>query len=240
MLNQFAVDFRKRVERAYQLSDYTSYRSLSLDVDWSPSILHKLVNGKFDYSKDGPGFFGTTRLCEKLGVTPNFLAGTKQWTQSPTAEAIDALEFLQSIEETRSRPTIGKLIHAYVRSGQRLEAFKQFMEHCDVYELPDLETRKVQIRSIGARSLSALRMGEANTVILQEAYDQADPAFQEHIFGGHERTLASGMTIEVDAIDQRMNNHPRHVKIEYTRVAMHLKDAEGTECILIYCELIPQ
>lgn len=98
----------------------------------------------------------------------------------------------------------------------------------------------MHVLQVGDKSLAALRMGEASALVLQEAYETASEAFQEQVFQSHQRAYELGMTVEPDSIDQRMENRPVHVKIDYVRVAMRLHDADGTERILIYCELIPQ
>lgn len=240
MSNQYAVAFRERFQKAYDNSDFTSYRSLSLASGWTASRIHSILTGHFDNSVHGPGFFGLARTCQQLGVTPDYLAGINKWQMSQPSTDLNAMTLVNSLKSAEAAPSIKELMRLYVRSGHRLEAFKDHIERCDIYELPDLETRKVKVRAVGNKSLAALRMGESNALILQEAYDAASAEFQEQIYLSHERALNCGITVEPDAIDQMMNNKPVHVKIDYIRVAMKLTDAAGQGCILVYCELIPQ
>lgn len=232
--------FRERFTKAFEASDFNSQRALSIASGWSESRINRIVTGQFDNSKDGPGFFGLIRSCEQLGVTPDYLAGINKFNHSEQATALNAANFLQSISQDLGAPSIKSLIRTYVRSGHRLEAFRNFLPHCDVYDVPDQENQRVNILEVGEKSLAALRMGEASALVLQEAYDVAPPAFQKQVYESHLRAYELGMTVEPDAIDQRMENRPVHVKIDYIRVAMRLHDANGTERILIYCELIPQ
>lgn len=240
MSNQYAVSFRERFQKAYDNSSFTSYRSLSLASGWTASRIHSILTGNFDDSVHGPGFFGVARTCQQLGVTPDYLAGINKWQMSKPSDDLNALTFVSSLKQANTAPSIKELMRLYVRSGKRLEAFTDYIDRCDIYEEPIQENRSVTVRSVGKRSLAALRMGEANPLILQEAYDTASAEFREQIFKSHERALQRGITVEPDAIDQVMSNKPVHVKIDYIRVAMHLSDASGKGCILIYCELIPQ
>ncbi|MEP0155227.1 hypothetical protein [Pseudophaeobacter sp.] len=240
MTNDLAITFRERLSQAYEASDFTSHRDLSLASGWSETRINRILTGQFDHSKDGPGFFGLVRVCQKLGITTDYLAGVKKWRQSNPGVTMDAVSFLQSVSQEYSPPNLKTLIRSYVRSGKRIEAFTPFLDYCDIYEVPDQETRQVTVRSVGAKSLAAMRMGEASAVIMQEAHDQASRSFQEQIFSAHLRAFNAGMTVEPDSIDQRMENKPIHVKIEYIRLTMRLADADGKECMLNYCELIPQ
>jgi len=144
------------------------------------------------------------------------------------------------MSQDHSTPTIKSLIRSYVRSGHRLEAFQKVMPYCDLYTAPDPDSHTVKVLQVGEKSLAALRMGEASSLVLQEAYNTATPEFREQVYTSHKRAWDLGLTVEPDAIDQRMENRPVHVKIDYIRVAMRLSDASGAEYILIYCELIPQ
>ncbi len=240
MDNELAIGFRERLTKAFEASDFQSHRSLSHAAGWSESRINRIITGQFDNSKDGPGFFGLVKICQVLHVTTDYLAGVEKWSKSNPTTTLNAVNFLDSIAAGHSPPTIKSLMHAYVRSGHRLEAFSSFMDYCDVYGLPTSEDRRVTVHSVGKKSLSALRMGENNHVILQDAYDQASPEFQEQIFSSHLRAYQAGITVEPDSIDQVMENRPVHVKIDYIRVAMRLKDASGQEYIVIFCELIPQ
>lgn len=232
--------FRSRLEQAFNASKYTSHRDLSLAAGWSETRINRILTGQFANSKDGPGFFGLVRVCQKLGITTDYLSGVQKWRQSNPSTTLNAVAFLQSVNQEMTPPSLKALIRAYVRSGKRIEAFQPFLEYCDIYEVPNPKTRKIVVRSVGDKSLAALRMGEASAVIMQEAHDQAPPEFQEQIFSAHERAFNAGMTVEPDSIDQRMENRPIHVKIEYIRLTMRLADAAGKECVLNYCELIPQ
>lgn len=240
MDNQTATDFRKRITRAYENSRFTSLRSLSLACGWSESRVHAIISGNFDNSEAGPGFFGILRLCEALEITPDYLAGISKWSISEGDKAVNTAAFLGSIEDHHQRPSIKHVVKLFTRSGQRLEGFKSVIEYCDTYAIPNQDTETVEILDVGRLSLSALRMGEANPVILQDAYDNAPKAFQKQIFSSHNRAFNDGMRLEVDAIDQRMQNLPIHVKIDYIRLAMRVSSADGNEFILIYCELLPQ
>ncbi|WP_413219110.1 hypothetical protein [Tritonibacter mobilis] len=241
MGNQFAVDFRKRLETAFQSSKYRSHRALSLEVDgWSETRVNRILSGQFDESKDGPGFFGIVQVCEKLGITPNYLAGVTNWKQPDDATQMNAVSYLEAFKQGHEAPTVEAMSRAYMRSGARIEAFEPFSDYFDVYEAPDFENQKVTALRVGKKSLAAMRMGVANHVVMQEAYDLAPPAFQQQIFEAHKRAFEAGMTVELDAIDERMENRPVHVKIDYLRVAMKVTDAKNQPYILVYCQLIPQ
>ena len=233
-------NFRERFVRAFEASSFNSQRALSIASGWSESRINRIITGQFDNSKDGPGFFGLIRACEQLGVTPDFLAGINKFQKNDASMALNAASFLESVSQDMSTPSIKSLIRTYVRSGHRLEAFRKFKPYCDIYDVPNDTDRKVRVLEVGERSLAALRMGEASELVLQEAYNTASEAFQEQIYLSHRRAFDLGMTVEPDTIDQRMENRPVHVKIDYIRVAMRLHDATGAERILIYCELIPQ
>lgn len=240
MTNSFAVTFRERLNQAFEASKFSSHRDLSLASGWSETRINRILTGQFDHSKDGPGFFGMVRVCQQLGITTDYLSGIQKWRQSNPGTTMDAVTFLQSVSEEYSPPSLKSLIRAYVRSGKRVEAFAPYLDYCDIYEIPDTSTRKVVVRSVGSKSLAAMRMGEGSPVIMQEAYDRAPIEFQEQIFTAHQRAYEAGMAVEPDAIDQRMENKPIHVKIDFLRLTMRLSDADGKECMLNYCELIPQ
>lgn len=240
MEKDLAKDFRDRFTRAFEASEFTSQRALSIASGWSESRINRIMTGQFDNSKDGPGFFGLIRACEQLGVTPDYLAGISKFGKSDPGAALNAVSFLESMSQDHSTPTIKSLIRSYVRSGHRLEAFQKVMPYCDLYAAPDPESHRVKVLQVGEKSLAALRMGEASALVLQEAYNTATPEFREQVYISHKRAWDLGMTVEPDSIDQRMENRPVHVKIDYIRVAMRLSDASGSEYILIYCELIPQ
>ncbi len=242
MKNQFAVAFRDRFNTAFQDSDYTSLRALSNDSNLSDSRVHAIVSGGFDDSPHGPGFFSLVRLCENLGVTPDYLAGiSDKWRSPSPGQALNAMALLDSISiDFARRPTIKELSHLYLRGGQRIEAFQAHMDYCDIYAPLNLETRRVKITATGPKSLSTVRMGQSSPAILQHAYDNAPEAFQEKIFAGHERAWNAGFLCEVDSIDERVPNKPLHVKLEYIKVSMRLQDAEGNECLALFCEPLPQ
>ena len=240
MPDNFAISFRERFSRAYEHSDFSSHRALSMASGWSPARINQILAGHFDDSATGPGFFGVVRACEQLGITPDYLAGIERWREHRPEITMNALSLVNSVSGEMDRPNIAELIRLYVRSGQRLEAFSNHLDHCDIYEEPDNENRRVTVRSVGNKSLSSLRMGVPNAAVLQEAYDRASSEFQEKIFSSHERAFLLGMTVEPDAIDERMENRPVHVKIDYSRVAMKLTDKDGINCLLVFCELIPQ
>ena len=245
MSQSFSVGFRNRFQRAFEASDFTSYRSLSLATGWSESRIQRIISGQFDDSKDGPGFFGISRVCEQLKITPDYLAGIHRWKEpsldpKPTAaDTLNASMFLQSINEDHQPPSVKQLMRMFARGGARIEAFSNHLDYCDIYDLPDHDKRLIQIRTVGPKSLAALRMGEANPLLLQEAFNAATPELREQIYSHHCRTVESGITIEPDSIDERMSNHPVHVKIDYLRVSMQVTDQDGVESILIFCELIP-
>lgn len=245
MQNDFPTEFRARFERAYEASEFESYRSLSLASGWSESRIQRIMKGQFDDSKDGPGFFGIARVCQQLKVTPDYLAGIHRWKESTTPPetltnaALNATQFLQVFAEEHKPPTVKQLVHSHSRSGARIEAFSKHFAYCDIYDAPDHDRRLVQIREVGSRSLSALRMGEANPLLLQEAFNAASDKLREKVYEHHCRTMERGICIEIDSIDEAMSNHPVHVKIEYLRVSMLVKDHQGRESILIFCELIP-
>ncbi|MBY6055407.1 hypothetical protein [Leisingera daeponensis] len=240
MDEDFAVGFRKRFEAAYEASAYTSHRQLSIDVGWSEARASRIVGGHFDNSRDGPGFFGIVRACEKLGITPDYLAGISKWREPGEAAQLNALTFLQAMEQMHKAPDVEAMSRAYMRSGARLEGFDEFRDYFDLYEAPDMEAGVVKAVHVGAKSLSAMRMGVANHIVLQEAYDRAPAEFQKRIFEAQKRACEAGMTIELDSIDERMANRPVHVKIDYLRVAMKVTDANEKPHVLIYCQLIPQ
>lgn len=241
----FPVEFRERFERAYKASSFESYRSLSLASGWSESRIQRIMKGQFDNSKDGPGFFGIARVCQQLKITPDYLAGIHRWKECDSQPAasnnakLNASQFLQVFEDEHSPPTIKQLVHTYSRSGARIEAFGKHLDYFDTYDLPDHNSRLIQIRDVGSKSLSALRMGEANPLLLQEAFNAASDQLREKIYDHHCRTIDQGICIEVDSINEAMSNHPVHVKIDYVRVSMKVKDHQGQESILIFCELIP-
>lgn len=245
MPQDFSVEFRKRFSRAYEASNFESYRSLSLASGWSESRIQRIMKGQFDDSKDGPGFFGITRVCHQLKITPDYLAGIHRWREagadqidSKTA-TLNASQFLQVIAEDHQPPTVKQLVHAHTRSGARIEAFKSHLDYCDIYDLPNHDEQSINIRAVGAKSLSALRMGEANPLLLQDAVNAASDTLRKRMYDHHMRTLEHGITIEIDSINEAMSNHPIHVKIDYLRVSMRVKDHQGKESILIFCELIP-
>jgi len=245
MPQSFSVAFRNRFKKAFEASEFTSYRSLSLATGWSESRIQRIISGQFDDSKDGPGFFGINRVCEQLKITPDYLAGIHRWKDPATesrptaADTLNATMFLQAIAEEHQPPSVKQLVRMHTRAGGRIEAFSNHLDYCDAYNMPDHEKRLVQIRSVGLKSLAALRMGEANPLLLQDAFNVATPELRERIYSLHCRTIDRGITIEPDSIDERMSNHPVHVKIDYLRVSMKVTDQDGTESILIFCELIP-
>lgn len=240
MTNPFAIEFRERFTRAYERSDYTSHRGLSLETGWSESRVNQIITGFFDHSEAGPGFFGTARACKLLGITPDYLAGIEKWQDHRPAATINALSLVNSVSTEMDRPTVAGMIRRYVRSGQRIEGFTDVLGHCDIYENPHTTKGRAVVRSVGDKSLSALRMGVASVETLQTAYDEAADDFRRRIHEGHRRAFDAGILVEPDAIDERMTNKPVHVKIDYIRAAMRLTDADGKECLLVYCEIIPQ
>ena len=236
---QLPLEFKARLTNAFDRSEFDSMRALSLASGLSESRIHKMLTGQFDHSKDGPGFFTIIRICKQLGITPDHLAGIDRWQEHSPQTTLNALNLLQTVSQSHSPPSVSELVRRYIRSGQRIEAFEDLLDYCDVYEAPDDETRTVTVRSVGEKSLAALRMKENSVTVLQTAYDSATPEFREQIFASHQKAVKNGMTVEADVIDERMNNRPIHVKIEYLRVALSLTDADGRSCLLIYCELIP-
>lgn len=239
MSKSLPLEFKRRFLEAYENSEYTSHRQLSLDIGWSESRINRIITGQFDDSKDGPGFFGLVRACERLGVTPDYLAGIHKWSQPSSDSTLNAVNLLKSVNKENKPPEIETMMGLYVRSGARLEAFLKHKDYFDLYEAPNTDTQRIKCTHVGAKSLSALRMGEGNPVILQEAYDKAPAPFQQRIFDSHLRAYEGGLTVEVDAIDERMENKPVHVKIDYIRVAMSLSDVNGDQHLLIFCQLIP-
>ena len=245
MSQTFSVAFRHRFQKAFEASDFSSYRSLSLATGWSESRIQRIITGQFDDSKDGPGFFGISRVCQHLNITPDYLAGVHRWefakegSQPTAADTLNASMLLQLVEEKHQPPSVKQLTRTYVRSGGRIEAFSKFLDYCDIYDIPDHGNRLIKIRTVGPKSLAALGMGEANALLLQEAFDAATPELKEHFYDLHCRTIDAGILIGPDTIDEKMTNHPVHVKIDYLRISIKVTDLNGAESILVFCDLIP-
>jgi len=97
MTQTFSIAFRERFQKAFEASDFDSYRSLSLATGWSESRIQRIISGQFDNSKDGPGFFGISRVCQLLKITPDYLAGIHRWEHANPSQNPSQMLLLNSL-----------------------------------------------------------------------------------------------------------------------------------------------
>ncbi|WP_238368260.1 hypothetical protein [Mesobacterium pallidum] len=185
------------------------------------------------------------RIARLLGVTLDYLAGhgrihpqsLKVGDQALIDHASSAMR--AQIEGLHENLTADGLLRLHAKSGARIEAFADFLDRADRYNVPTYEDGGLHVIEVGARSLSALTMGENNLETLQQALDLVtDDGLRrrwvtDYAMAGHRGTL-----VTLEALDVQMPNKPVRVRIEFVRTLLCVQDVTGNRSILNFSLLV--
>lgn len=236
--------FRARLLQAIESSDYSkSVSKLSKDSGLGAKTLSNVLNDeRLDTAQHGPGIFGMARVCEKLGVSLDWLANVTPPIKTTFSAADMLLAHTRSaargqIVDVNQAPTPEAIMRLHMRTGGMLEGFNDVLEFCDVYAAPTDNCEEVEVISVGERSLSAITMETNEKQVLQSAVNAVDP-IREMLISDHREAVLKGCIASNVSLDQQMPNKPVRVKIDYIRVLASLRDVDGKQVVLNYSSLI--
>lgn len=237
---ELPVIFKDRLTQAFKRSSFRSHRALSTASGLGETRVHRMINGQFDNSKDGPGLFNIVRLCEQLSITPDYLVGQTGWNNPSSPMDTSGAAMMEAYAGLSETPTTKEFARRYVRGGARLEAFHDLRDFFDLYGPPDRVNKNINVLRVGPKSVAGQRVGGSNPAILQTCYDNASPALRNKIFSGQVKAFDGGYVCEPDSIDEMYETVPMHIKIDYLRTSMRVSDASGSEYLILFAEVIPQ
>lgn len=235
-----------RLLRAIEKSSYkNSFRKLSREADLSTNFVSNLLNKEND-TRVGPGFYSICRLCEVLGITPNYLAGLEEPRISAAPQSPEDLLVLRTLEAAHSMtvsgnstPTIDSLMKLFALSGGRIEAFSSVIDYCDLYFEPKEDDEHLRVKEMGKNSLSSLTLGCRDTDVLQAALKNVeDSEFKALLMNDYKRASKDGVLLSSEELAVQMPNKPRRIKIDYTRLLLKLRNAQGETSILTFARLL--
>lgn len=220
-----------------------SQRQLGQACGLSTSAVAKMF--KRGDEGQGPGFFRVAKMCDVLGITPNYLAGLddmKPVVAGPVSNnrlMSFADQILTLAEEMADRPSLEKMHSLYLRGGARLEAFSSVQEYFDLFELPSVHGRPVVLRA-GQKSLATMTIGQHGANDLQNAIDGVTSQdFHDHLMRDYQEAERVGWCsspfMEMDIVSGSIN---QRIKADYSRLLLCVEDADGKRVILNYAKLI--
>lgn len=241
--------FRERLFDALQT--HPEYRgntsALARDAGMGRTSISNMLNDeRVANSRTGPGLFNMARVAGLLGVSLDHLAGLDDGTlvaadrggRMPLAthliEAIAA-----QVPMTRERPSTDALLRLHFKSGGRIEAFENILEHCDQYYPPKPTDTSLRVKHVGRRSLSALTMGEPSVALLQGALDKAqDDELRENWLRDYTSAANGTPQSTLESLDVQMENHPIRVKMDFIRTLLGVRNQAGETTVLNFCQII--
>lgn len=201
-----AQRFRKNFDRIYRESDFSSYRSLSLDASLSPSRAQKIASGDFDFSKDGPGIFGVARMCRSLGTDPNKMLGFE-------ALSVDAL------------------IRCFVSGQGAIGAFDKYLKHCDIYARPEEES--VVVRGAGSETMASQHLPHCTAQTLQKAYSKGTSKTRHDIWKGQLAAWEHKASAFPARISDVVSG--KELFLNFVRAGFRVHMPDASERLLIFC-----
>ncbi|MBO9451466.1 hypothetical protein J7426_14425 [Tropicibacter sp. R16_0] len=241
--------FRDRLRSAISNSEFYADNVFKLSKDaglGEKTVYNILRDDALDISKTGPGIFGLARVSRLLNVSLDYLAGNsapaireaEPGEMSNLSDHVRNNMSAQSLE-ARKGPSSDILLRTYVKSGGRIEAFTQWMECCDQYEVPGIDSEGIKVIRVGQKSLSALTMGESSTSLLQAALDDVPaPDLQESWLKAYRTAGEDGTLTTLETLDVQMPNHPVRVKMDFIRTLLRVADKDNKASILNFSFLV--
>jgi hypothetical protein len=241
--------FRDRLASAISNSEFYSDNVFGLSRDaglGEKTVYNILRDEKLDVSKSGPGIFGLARVSRLLDVSLDYLAGNaapaiKQATSGDIANLSDHVQETMSSQsgETGKSLSSDVLLRMYVKSGGRIEAFAQWLDNCDQYEIPRTDSQGIRVINVGKKSLAALTMGENSSSLLQAALDDVpDSELRERWLTDYHTANNLGALTTLETLDVQMPNHPVRVKMDFIRTLLRVADKDNNASILNFSFLV--
>jgi hypothetical protein len=245
-IGKYVDGFQARLKTAIDNSPYkNSLRKLSIAADCGEKWLsNTLKRSDLESAKSGPGFFAMTRLAEILEISLDHLAGrnlqASEFYTANQASQLARLAVEASSDNSRiTAPSPQALMRTFVRSGGRIEAFKDTLVYANQYQPIKTVTDRLVLKSVGPNSLSAITMQTDSIISMQEALDCIEGSEtlattkRDHITASER-----GAFDVVKRLDEPMSNLPIHVRMDYISSYLRLTDAKGTPTIVNYTSLI--
>lgn len=242
--------FRQRFRAVIAKSEYRdSYRRLALDAGLSESRISNILNDQsLDTSTNGPGIFLMRRVADCLGCSLDFLVGRENTPfpqggvakiDTPEARLLRALkEAQQEIFAESDAPTAKTFNGRYVNGGGQLSAIFDLLEYVDLYDWPP-QGGKITVRRVGSKSLSALTMGAPEAEILQGAIDAVSSTdLHQKLLADFSAAHHNGKYGSIEELDLTMPNKPLRVRLIYSRELYSMKDENGKNVIVNFCQRI--
>ena len=224
--------FRQRFTRAFESSEFSSYRQLSLQAGCSEPQVQQIIKGKFDGSKAGPGIFTFYRVAKALGRTiDSFLDDDL----TPPKADISAFNSPQERDEA----SFDALMSTHWRGGGMLEAFQNVLECFDLYLPPTDEAFAPKIFRIGSQSLLSLRLETTDLTIAQRELERLRLQVKTETIDFHRKVMKEGIATSNTFLDHKLHSKPVHVRAGYSRLGLKVENRAGKDLVLIACKPIP-
>lgn len=231
MSNFHALTFRDRFDAAFKNSNIESYSELSRKADLSRPMTCKILNGAYDHSKVGPGIFSVKRLADALNTRVGFLLAEDLATDSSSQNFFNGTSWQRGMLE--------RLMETHWRGAGRLEAFSDFIEDCDLYEIPTDGQDTPKIKRVGSRTLFAGRLGGTFLRDAQRELDNMPLQTRLDAVAFHRRVLAEGTAIRNSFVDHKMVTRASHVRASNAGLGLLVTDNNEEQSILLHAYPIP-
>lgn len=224
--------FKRRFERAFEKSSFTSKRQLALAAKCSEPVVHQIIKGKFDGSNSGPGIFTFHRLAKALNASIDSFLDTDM---SPTKRDVSA--FNTPLE--RDPACFDEMMSLHWKGGGRLEKFAHVEDFFDLWSPPTSDSHTPQIYQLGQHSLFSMRLETTDTTVAQRELNSLPLQVKRSVLDFHNSVMSTGIVCDNTFLDHKLKHMPLHVRAGYSRLGLKVENAAGREFVLICCKPIP-
>ena len=201
--------------------------------------------------KTEPGFFFVAQLAQELGISMNYLAGATNEpfdiTSLMPGEGMDAaaLGFFDQISsklrgaalKRGGEPTFHDVLELWHQHDKSLAAYDTFIEWFDIYEVPPDISEGIQLERMGANSLAARTLGDANLSNMQYALDHvADAGLKNSLLMAYREAGLGKPILTEEVLNVHTPDSDQKIELEYLRLLIRVTDSNGCARILNYSQ----
>lgn len=239
--------FKQRLLDAISDSSYGgNLRKLSMEAGRGDKYLQNIVGShtNVDRSTQGPGIFGITDVCDKIGLSLDALMNRSQFSdplQNPhrVAKLLDLLTVEPRNPSGSVMPDPKQIYSIYKNSGGRTEGFAAIAKFADAYDPISSQDDRLVVQQMGPQSLAAYCLDIASTKVLQTSLDGIDgtedsrAAKRRHILARGMGCFSSHAQLKKQVPDKAL-----FVDVAYVATYVATADAGGKETTLLFASMI--
>lgn len=219
-----------------------SLRELSIAMGCRGNYLSNLLNSEAtDHPKGGPRLLPMANLADILGISVDAMVGKPTWHAEISDSAIEvsiAERMLKSTLDAQTKPGDAPGIHTlmfkHFKSGGDLRALEQYSEFYDLYKAPTAIDDEIFAVHVGKYSMAGITMGNTDPEVLSRALNYSSEQLQRKLQRDHLECLERGPVTTIESLDHKMENQPKHVKLDYVRLLAPVVSEDGEKFVLIY------